>query len=200
MTGHQTSEPLRAVLHGPVEASGLDLEAVEISSAGRRRVVRVLVDKDGGVGLDDLADATRVVGDALDASDALGDTPYTLEVTSPGVDRPLTLPRHWRRNAGRLVDVVDHEGQRRTGRIVQADDEAVTLDVSGEAQHLAYAEVVTARIEIEFGKPAGPDGGRAGHDARIKARNKARTEAREKTRAAGATGSSGADSQPEKED
>ena len=62
-------------------------------------MLRVAVDKDGGVTLDDVADATREVNRVLDGSDVMGEQPYTLEVTSRGVDRPLTLPRHWRRNA-----------------------------------------------------------------------------------------------------
>ena len=92
---------------------GLDLEAVELTPAGRRRVLRVAVDKDGGVTLDDVAEATKEVSRLLDASDVMGEQPYTLEVTSPGIDRPLTLPRHWRRNAGRLVKVTTHDGAHR---------------------------------------------------------------------------------------
>ncbi len=94
MTGQQPTEALREVLQDPLAASGLDLEGIQMSTAGRRSVVRVLVDKDGGVTLDDVADATRAVGEALDDSDVMGEQPYTLEVTSRGVDRPLTLPRH----------------------------------------------------------------------------------------------------------
>ena len=93
------------MLEKPLATSGLDLEGVEISQAGRRSLVRVLVDQDGGVTLDDIADATRLVSDVLDQTDVLGESPYTLEVTSPGIDRPLTLPRHWRRNVDRLVKV-----------------------------------------------------------------------------------------------
>ena len=71
---------------------------MEITPAGKRRILRIAVDKDGGVTLDDVAEATREISRVLDASDAMGEQPYTLEVTSRGVDRPLTLPRHWRRN------------------------------------------------------------------------------------------------------
>jgi ribosome maturation factor RimP len=95
-----------ARLAGPVvRAAGMDLESVEVTPAGRRRVVKVVVDADGGVSLDDMAEVSRTLARELDASDAMGDTPYTLEVSSPGVDRPLTEPRHWRRAAGRLVRV-----------------------------------------------------------------------------------------------
>ena len=84
----------------------MDLESVRVSVAGRRRLLRVVVDSDHGVSLDDAADVSRDVSAALlDATDVIGDVPYTLEVSSPGVDRPLTEPRHWRRAAGRLVRV-----------------------------------------------------------------------------------------------
>jgi len=88
-------------LAAPLSALGLDVEAVELTPAGKRRILRVAVDGDDGVTLDDVADATRTVSDVLEASDVMGEHPYTLEVTSRGVDRPLTLPRHWRRNADR---------------------------------------------------------------------------------------------------
>ena len=90
---------IEAELDDPLRALGLDIEAVEITPAGKRRILRVAVDKDGGVTLDDVAEATREVNRVLDESDVMGEQPYTLEVTSRGVDRPLTLPRHWRRNA-----------------------------------------------------------------------------------------------------
>src|SRR5689334_20703224 len=102
---------------GPLERLGLDVEAVELTPAGKRRVLRIAVDKDGGVSLDDVAAATRAINDVLDATDALGEQPYTLEVTSRGVDRPLSLPRHWRRNASRLVKVTLADGSVVTGRI-----------------------------------------------------------------------------------
>ena len=102
----------------PLRALDLDVEAVELTPAGKRRVLRVAVDGDDGVTLDDVADATREVSEVLDASDVMGEQPYTLEVTSRGVDRPLTLPRHWRRNADRLVKVdPDRRVEVVTGRI-----------------------------------------------------------------------------------
>ena len=115
---------IEAELADPLRALGLDVEAVEITPAGKRRILRVAVDKDGGVTLDDVADATREVSRVLDDSDVMGEQPYTLEVTSRGVDRPLTLPRHWRRNADRLVKVTTTEGETITGRIVECDEES----------------------------------------------------------------------------
>ena len=83
----------------------MDLESVKVTTAGRRRLLRVVVDSDRGVSLDDAALASRELSAKLDASDVMGDMPYTLEVSSPGVDRPLTQPRHWQRAVGRLVRV-----------------------------------------------------------------------------------------------
>jgi ribosome maturation factor RimP len=88
-----------------VHALGMDLESVKVTTAGRRRLLRMVVDSDGGVSLDDAALASRELSVKLDASDVMGDMPYTLEVSSPGVDRPLTEPRHWQRAVGRLVRV-----------------------------------------------------------------------------------------------
>ena len=100
-------EQIEAELTEPLRRHGLDLEAVDITPAGKRRVLRIAVDQDGGVTLDDIADATRVVSEVLDDSEVMGEQAYTLEVTSRGVDRPLALPRHWRRNADRLVKLPD---------------------------------------------------------------------------------------------
>ena len=108
-----TRDRIEAELVDPLRALGLDIEAVEITPAGNRRVLRIAVDKDGGVTLDDVAEATREVDGVLEESDVMGKQPYTLEVTSRGVDRPLTLPRHWRRNADRLVKITFADGQSR---------------------------------------------------------------------------------------
>src|SRR6195952_6109082 len=116
-----TRDRLAEELTGPIDALGLDLEAVDLSSAGKRRILRVAIDKDGGVTMDDIADATREVSRVLDETDLMGAQPYTLEVSSPGVERPLTLPRHWRRNVGRLVKGTFREGDPMTGRLTQSD-------------------------------------------------------------------------------
>ena len=145
---------VEAELADPLRALGLDIEAVEITPAGKRRVLRVAVDKDGGVTLDDVADATREVNRVLDDSDVMGEQPYTLEVTSRGVDRPLTLPRHWRRNAQRLVRVTRTDGTSLTGRVLGSDEESATLDVAGTEQQVPYAEVDKALVQIEFNRPA----------------------------------------------
>lgn len=134
---------------------GLDLEGVTITTAGRHRMLRVAVDKDGGVSLDDLAGATRSLSEALDETDLMGDHAYTLEVTSPGVDRPLTLPRHWRRNTDRLVTVATADDTSVTGRIRSSDESGVVLDVDGREHVIAFASVVKAKIQVEFSRKEG---------------------------------------------
>ncbi|MBO9520244.1 MAG: ribosome maturation factor RimP [Nocardioidaceae bacterium] len=150
------TDRLTAVLAPSVEALGLDLEAVDLTRAGKRSVLRVAVDRDGGVDMDQIAEATRAVSAVLDDTDAMGQQPYTLEVSSPGVDRPLTLPRHWRRNAGRLVKVSFATGDPVTGRIASADDDGATLEVDGTEVRVDFAEVTKAKVQIEF-KPAKRD-------------------------------------------
>jgi len=151
----QTRSRLAEVLTEPLAATGLDIEAIELTPAGKRRLLRVAVDKDGGVTLDDIAEATREVSrvlDAPDGSDVMGEQPYTLEVTSPGTDRPLTHPRHWRRNQGRLVKVTLADGRTVTGRIIESDDSHAVLDVDGSREQVGYADVTKAKIQIEFNR------------------------------------------------
>jgi ribosome maturation factor RimP len=147
-----TVSDVSSAVTGPLEELGLDLEAVELTPAGRRRVLRIAVDKDGGVSLDDVAAATRAINDVIDSSAVMGEQPYTLEVTSRGVDRPLTEPRHWRRNQDRLVKVTFADGSAVTGRVLESDDARVRLDVDGTPREIAYAEVGKALVQIEFNR------------------------------------------------
>jgi len=144
------TDRLAGLLASPVEALGLDLEAVDLSRAGKRSVLRVAVDKDGGVDMDDIAAATSEVSRVLDDSDVMGNRSYTLEVSSPGVDRPLTLPRHWRRNADRLVQVSLADGEELTGRIVETDETGAGIESDGSVRRVEFADVARARIQIEF--------------------------------------------------
>jgi ribosome maturation factor RimP len=150
----QTRERLVEELTPHLLQMGLDLEVVELTPAGRRRVLRIAVDKDGGVTMDDVAEATKEISRVLDAGDVMGEQPYTLEVTSPGTDRPLTLPRHWRRNVGRLVKAAIQEGGTVTGRILEQDEESVTLDVDGTPRTVPLADISKAHVQIEFNRPA----------------------------------------------
>jgi ribosome maturation factor RimP len=143
----------------------MDLEAIRVSAAGRRRLLRVVVDSDGGVSLDDAATISRQLSAALDAVAVMGDFPYTLEVSSPGVDRPLTDPRHWRRAVGHLVQVtvtdagvsgvsgVSGISGAISGRIVTADSDGVTLDVGGSRHRFGYPALGAGAVQVEFGHP-----------------------------------------------
>lgn len=139
---------------GPaVAGAGLDLEDVEVTPAGRRRLVRVVVDRDGGVSLDDIAECTRVVSRRLDDDeDLMGEMSYTLEVTSPGTDRPLTAQRHWRRNLGRLVKVTRRDGDPVKGRIVDVGESSARLDCDGTHLDLDFHDVRKASVEVEFNR------------------------------------------------
>ena len=156
-TDHTDTTSLENFLRPIVEQFGGDLEAADIAPAGRRRLLRVLVDRDGGINLDDVSEVTRAISKALDTDDIMGEGAYTLEVSSPGVDRPLTLPRHWRRNISRLVTVTLNAGGKVTGRIKSASDEAAELDVDGTRRTVAYADVAKAKVQIEFNRAAGND-------------------------------------------
>jgi len=144
------------VIRPVIAAAGMDLESVRVTAAGRRRLLRVVVDSDRGVSLDDAAAISRELSTALDTVAVMGDFPYTLEVSSPGVDRPLTDQRHWRRAVGRLVQVAvtDSGGARPvSGRVAAADADGVTLDVEGARRRFPYAVLGPGAIQVEFGHP-----------------------------------------------
>ena len=166
---------LARVLEPAIRAAGMDLESVRVSPAGRRRLLKLVVDADGGVGLEAIAEVSREVAVRLDASGVMGEVPYTLEVSSPGVDRPLTEPRHWRRAQGRLVSAPlavaggDDPGRagapRRPptfqGWILVAGETSVTLDIDGDQVELDYVELGPGQVQVEFGR-AGAAGTGAG--------------------------------------
>lgn len=156
-SGSAARDQVADLLAPVLTEAGLDLESVDLTPAGRRTVLRVVVDADGGVTLDQLADTSRAVAKVLDASDIMGAGSYTLEVTSRGVDRPLTEPRHWRRNIGRLVKIVQRDGSQLLGRVSAADESGVDLDVDGVGHRVDYADVAKARVQVEFSKIAPAD-------------------------------------------
>lgn len=156
--GAQARHDRIAELLRPVLAeAGLDLEAVEVTPAGRRRLLRVVVDSDDGVDLDIVGTVSQEVSAALDAADAMGKAPYVLEVTSPGVDRPLTLPRHWRRSRGRLVQAPLTGGGEVVGRVRDADDTGVTLEVDGRDRVYEYSDLGRGKVQVEFRREADAD-------------------------------------------
>lgn len=131
-----------------VSKAGLVLEEVQVQTPGKHRFVTIIVDSETGLNLDQVTEASRAIGEVMDSARFMGETPYTLEVTSPGVDRPLTAPRHWRKNVDRLVKVSKHDGEVFKARIISADEDHATLD-NGP---IDYADVKRAIIEVEFNK------------------------------------------------
>lgn len=166
MSNSSAGHRLAALLGPAIEQIGIDLEDVEVASAGKRRLVRVLVDSDTGVSLDDVSAASQAISAVLDAPAAdaiLGSAPYVLEVSSPGVDRPLTAPKHWRRAQGRLVRATLTTGGDVTGRVIEADDDGVRLaladepkSAASEPRRLSFAEISSARVQVEFNRPDQP--------------------------------------------
>ncbi|MGH3424755.1 MAG: ribosome maturation factor RimP [Nocardioidaceae bacterium] len=155
MSGADLPDRLEPLLYECVSRHGMDLEEVELTPAGKRRVLRVAVDQDGGVTLDDVAEVTRSLSSALDTADVMGKQPYTLEVTSRGTDRPLTRPRHWRRNTDRLVHVAFVDGGDVEGRIRSATDDGAVVETASGPTDIAYADVQKARIEVELNRKDG---------------------------------------------
>ncbi|GAA1759392.1 ribosome maturation factor RimP [Luedemannella helvata] len=151
----------RARLHDVIEPvvrdAGFDLEELKVSRMGRTHVVRVVVDGEDGISLDDVAQISRAASAALDEAELSGGAftaeAYQLEVSSPGVDRPLTLPRHWRRNVNRLVKVKAGE-KMLTGRVVAVAADGVTLDVNGTRHELAFGDLGQGHVQIEFSRLA----------------------------------------------
>ena len=166
-----TADRLTGVVEPVVTAAGYDLEELVVRAAGQRSVVRVVVDRDEGVSLDDVADVSRAISDVLDADERdAGRAPYVLEVTSPGVDRPLTAPRHWRRNVGRLVTAAvgpEKAREQVTARLLRVADDGVVLAVEkggakkGQVRRavgertVPWAQLGEGRVQVEFSRPAG---------------------------------------------
>jgi ribosome maturation factor RimP len=143
-----------------VNAANYDLEDISVTAAGRRNLIRIIVDADGGVDLDAVAALSRAMSEALDSDATAGPDfaePYVLEVSSPGVDRPLTENRHWRRALGRLVEVTV-DGQPLVGRIVSTDGSGVTFEVAGvkgrpsKTRVVAWGALGRGKVQVEFNR------------------------------------------------
>jgi len=166
------TEPIRGAIESPLASLGLLVEDLAVSRAGKRRVVRIAVDRDlaalalpddttpvAPLSLDEVAEATRVIEAALDtggdSADVVGPGPYVLEVSSPGLDRPLTLPRHLRRNVGRLVVLHTADDAQLTGRIHAVSADELLLDTASGPVRMPVSRVRLARVQVEFGQVAG---------------------------------------------
>ncbi|MEU6988965.1 ribosome maturation factor RimP [Streptomyces sp. NPDC046332] len=152
------SDRLRALLEPLIASQGLDLEELEVASVGRKRVLRVVVDSDEGADLDQVADVSRALSAKLDETDAMGEGEYTLEVGTPGAERPLTEHRHYVRATGRLAKLQLNDGAELVARILAVDEDGIDLEVPGvkgrkpTARRVEFADVAKARVEIEFNR------------------------------------------------
>ncbi|MFM8672482.1 MAG: ribosome maturation factor RimP [Candidatus Nanopelagicus sp.] len=139
-------EEISAVITPALTSLGLYLEDLNITSAGRRNLLTVIVDGDKHLSLDEVTVATKAISEIVENIPALGSTPFTLEVTSPGIDRPLTKARHWRKNIDRLVKVITTDGTQIFGRIKSAGEESALVD----EVNIKYVDIKRATLEIEF--------------------------------------------------
>jgi len=139
-------EQVAAVITPAIQALGFYVEDISITSAGRRSMLTVIVDGDTHLSLDQVTVATKAISEIVENLPTLGNNPFTLEVTSPGLDRPLTKPRHWRKNKDRLIKIVLNEGKEITGRIKDSTNDEVIVD----EQKVAFVDIKRATLEIEF--------------------------------------------------
>jgi ribosome maturation factor RimP len=160
MAASSPVDAVRALAVPAAASAGLVVESVTMTSAGRRRVLRVIVDLPeevvGGVSMEAVARVSQALSEALDSSDVMGSAPYVLEVSSPGADRPLTERRHWLRARGRLVTAVLGDGRAVGGRLVAVGGDGVVLDFP-DAAPLAWSQLRSGRVELEFTRPDGSD-------------------------------------------
>ncbi|GAB3377081.1 ribosome maturation factor RimP [Amycolatopsis echigonensis] len=150
---NELASRLEPIVAEAVTTAGFDLDSLEVQQAGRRQLVKVVVDSDDGVGLDEVAEVSRTVSAALDENEHVLASAYTLEVTSPGLDRPLTQRRHWRRARFRLVKITPVEGPAYLGRVGHAGEKSVRVLVDGRIKDVSYQSVAKAVVEVEFKQP-----------------------------------------------
>ena len=139
-------EEISAAITPALSDLGFYLEDITITSAGRRSMLTVIVDGDTHLSLDQVTVATKAISEIVENIQSLGQAPFTLEVTSPGLDRPLTKPRHWRKNIDRLVKIVLLDGKEIKGRVKDATEILATVD----EQVVKFSDIKRATLEIEF--------------------------------------------------
>ena len=140
------NEDISAAIRPIIEATGNYLEELTITSAGKVKILTVIVDSDSHLNLDQITAVTKEISEVIETLEELGDTSFTLEVTSPGIDRPLTKPRHWRKNFDRLVKITMTSGQDIQGRIGEATETVVLVN----DQKVSFEDIKRAVLEIEF--------------------------------------------------
>ena len=152
-------ETIAAAIEPALADIDLELYDVELGTSGRDRTLRVTVDREGGVDLDAITTATQRISPVLDAQGGLAG-PYALEVSSPGLERPLRRPEHFRRAVDETVTVktrgLEGEIQRLRGQLLDADDDGFVVDTGEGNERVRYDDVVQARTVFEFGPAPKP--------------------------------------------
>ena len=144
---------LTELLNPVVSRAGFVLEEVTVTPIGKRRLVSVVIDRDSSnPSLDEVTVVSKEISVILDTYSQMGEMPFTLEVTTPGVDRPLTLPRHWKKNIGRLVKITPKQGDKFIGRISEVSENQVKLELEKELLTVDLGDVSRAQIEVEFNR------------------------------------------------
>ncbi len=150
------SDVIAELITPAILSEGFFLEEVQISNPGSHRIVICVIDGAKPLNLDEVASVSRIISALLDEAPLMGETPFTLEVSSPGVDRPLTLPRHWKKNVRRLIRATMLNGDVITGRLTEFNGESATLveNIKGRAKThaLVLADIKRAVVEIEFNR------------------------------------------------
>ena len=141
------------LLNPAVTRAGFVLEEVTVTPVGKRRLISVVVDcENRNPSLDEVTVVSKEVSAILDTYTQLGEMPFTLEVTTPGIDRPLTELRHWKKNVGRLVKITPHTGEKYVSRIKEVLAREVILEYKGKEVTVAYSDISRAQIEVEFNR------------------------------------------------
>lgn len=144
---------LTELLNPVVSKAGFVLEEVTVTPVGKRRLVSVVIDRENSnPSLDEVTVVSKEISVILDTYSQMGEMPFTLEVTTPGVDRPLTLPRHWKKNIGRLVKITPKQGDKFIGRISEFSENQVKLELEKELLTFDLGDVSRAQIEVEFNR------------------------------------------------
>jgi len=153
------TDSIAELIEPAVTAQGFYLEEVQLVSPGKHRIVTCIVDGETSLNLDQVTAVSRAISELLDEAPIMGDTPFTLEVTSPGVDRPLTKPRHFAKNVDRLLKITKTDGEVITGRITSNTESEVVLSVVSKKETtevaVAISDIKRAVVEIEFNRKDG---------------------------------------------
>ena len=152
----ELKQSLQELLTPAVEIAGFFLDEVQITSPGNHRTIICVVDGLKPLNMDEVTTVSRVISEILDTNPVVGDEAFTLEVTSPGVDRPLTLPRHWAKNLTRLIKITLNDGSVVIARLSEFNQTHAQLveNIKGRMKNheIAFADMKKAVVEIEFNR------------------------------------------------